>query len=313
MKNLAPVGVSTYSRLKHLKQTIEALQKNTLAKETELYIFSDAPQKGDEEIVAKVREYIHTIDGFKVVHIVERETNGRVANNRGGIQQMLDQYGKMIFLEDDNVTSIYFLKFMNEALNYYQNNKSILTISGYMLDIKEIQALEDDVFLQKIFSAWGFATWKDRQIIEIGNQTDFICQLKGRNDFIDYIFKINSPMLKALLNIQRKPEIINPLDYKISAYQILNDKYTLYPKYSFVKNIGADGSGVHAKISNVWDVIIDNKLLNKIKFVNNVKYNDNFASLIGHKAMSIHKGYKFKIKKILNYVLVRLSLLWCNK
>jgi hypothetical protein len=48
MRNLAPIGVSTYSRINHLKQSIEALQKNTLAKESELYIFSDAPKPGDD-------------------------------------------------------------------------------------------------------------------------------------------------------------------------------------------------------------------------------------------------------------------------
>jgi hypothetical protein len=90
MNTLAPVAVCTYSRINHLRQTIEALQNNILAKETELYIFSDAPQKGDEAMVATVREYIHTVDGFKKVHIVERKTNGMIANLFGAIQQLLD-------------------------------------------------------------------------------------------------------------------------------------------------------------------------------------------------------------------------------
>jgi hypothetical protein len=39
--SLAPIGLSTYSRLLHLKQTIEALKANTLAKESDLYIFKE--------------------------------------------------------------------------------------------------------------------------------------------------------------------------------------------------------------------------------------------------------------------------------
>ena len=60
-QRLAPIGVITYSRLQHLMQTIEALQRNTLAEKSELYIFSDGPKPGDEDKIRKVRDYIYTI------------------------------------------------------------------------------------------------------------------------------------------------------------------------------------------------------------------------------------------------------------
>ena len=68
LNNLAPIGVFTYSRINHLRQTIEALKNNTLARESELYIFSDAAKPGDEDKILAVREYIHTINGFKSVN-----------------------------------------------------------------------------------------------------------------------------------------------------------------------------------------------------------------------------------------------------
>ena len=77
---LAPIGLSTYSRPAHLKQTVEALQRNILASQSELYVFSDAPKAGDEEAVVKVRSFIKNIDGFKKTTIIERETNDRVFN-----------------------------------------------------------------------------------------------------------------------------------------------------------------------------------------------------------------------------------------
>ena len=66
--DLAPIGVSTYIRLPHLQRTISALQKNALAEQSELFVFSDAPIPGDEEQVAAVRSYLQTVDGFKEVH-----------------------------------------------------------------------------------------------------------------------------------------------------------------------------------------------------------------------------------------------------
>ena len=39
--NLAPIVLFVYNRPWHTKQTVEALQKNELAKDSELFIYSD--------------------------------------------------------------------------------------------------------------------------------------------------------------------------------------------------------------------------------------------------------------------------------
>ena len=55
-----------YNRLNFTKRTLEALQKNELANKSELFIYSDAAKnENDLEKVAKVREYIKNIGGFK--------------------------------------------------------------------------------------------------------------------------------------------------------------------------------------------------------------------------------------------------------
>ena len=41
---LAPIALFTYNRLAHTRRTIEALQKNEFAAQTELYVFSDGPK-----------------------------------------------------------------------------------------------------------------------------------------------------------------------------------------------------------------------------------------------------------------------------
>ena len=77
MDNLSPIVLFVYNRPWHTQQTVEALQKNELAKESELFIYSDAPKdEVAEEKVKEVREYIKSIDGFKKVTIIEREKTG---------------------------------------------------------------------------------------------------------------------------------------------------------------------------------------------------------------------------------------------
>ena len=76
MNNLAPITLFSYNRPWHTKQTIEALQKNQLAQDSELFIYSDAPKTPkDTDSVKEVREYIKTVGGFKRVTLIEREKN----------------------------------------------------------------------------------------------------------------------------------------------------------------------------------------------------------------------------------------------
>ena len=118
LDDLAPIVLFVYNRPDHTRQTVEALQKNELAIDSELFIYSDATKNENaEQKVNEVREYIKNINGFKKVTIVEREKNWGLANSIiDGVTKIVNEYGKIIVLEDDLVTSPYFLKFMNWAL-----------------------------------------------------------------------------------------------------------------------------------------------------------------------------------------------------
>ena len=63
--NLAPITLFVYNRLWHTQQTIEALQKNELASESELFIYADGVknEKLDDQVL-EVRSYIKEVDGF---------------------------------------------------------------------------------------------------------------------------------------------------------------------------------------------------------------------------------------------------------
>jgi len=293
---LAPIGITTYSRINHLKQTIEALQRNTLAQESQLYIFSDAPQKGDEEIVAKIREYIDTVDGFKKVHVVKRETNGRVANSRGGYQWLLEKYGRAIFLEDDIVTAPGFLQYMNDALEFYETDDKVLTISGYCPTFKLPQGYNDDVFILQRHSSWGSATWEHK--LNLFNL-----------DLVDHGFENFLKDEKSIRKFQRNggdmlsmcisdfEGELDGLDVKLMYYEYKYDKFSLYPRKSLVQNIGHDGTGVHCGRTNrfyhkeLWSKTDNFKFIKDIKVDNRIqKANHNFRS-------SSFKGIVVKIIK----------------
>ncbi len=132
MNDYAPIVLFVYARPEHTKKTLAALKENKLADRSELFIFSDGPKGSEDEIqVKKVREIIREQDGFKRITIMEKKYNIGLADNIiEGVTHVVRKYGKVIVLEDDIVTSPYFLLFMNDSLEMYQGNPKVMSISG---------------------------------------------------------------------------------------------------------------------------------------------------------------------------------------
>ena len=91
-----------------------------------LYIYSDGARSDEQkESVDEVRRYIHSINGFKEIHIIERKENWGLARNIiDGVTTRVKEYGRVIVLEDDLITAPYFLQFMNDALETYKDATS---------------------------------------------------------------------------------------------------------------------------------------------------------------------------------------------
>ena len=141
MNQLAPVAYFVYNRPEHTKISLNALKNNELAKHTRIIIYSDAPKnyQEDKSKVSEVRNIIEQIEGFKEKKIIIRDKNfGLYRNFVEGITEVCDQYGKVIVVEDDNKTSKFFLNFINDGLNMYENEKSICTINGWFFQVKII-------------------------------------------------------------------------------------------------------------------------------------------------------------------------------
>lgn len=256
--DIAPIGLSTYARPQHLQQTIEALQNNPLAPQSELYAFSDGPKPGDEERVAAVRSYLHTITGFKKVHIIERESNGRVANSRSGVQALLERFGKVIFLAEDIVTVPGFLTFMNEALNKYEGNDKVFSVSGYTPPIRIPENYNHDIFFLRRFSAWGFGIWKNRfDRLDYMTPDEYEQFATNKNKVKDFVMAGGMDLMVMLKDDAYGH--IDAGDVKLMYAQYLSDQYTVYPTRSLVQNIGHDGTGTHCPKSNRFNVALCDK------------------------------------------------------
>lgn len=156
----APVALFVYNRPDFTRQTVEALLANTVANQTSLHVFSDASRDEAASLaVAEVRSYIRSITGFKSITIVERETNFGLARSiMDGVTSMCEEYGRVIVMEDDLVTSPIFLSYMNDALTLYEHEDRVMQVSGHMAHVPEFSQRNEALFVPFITS-WGWGTW----------------------------------------------------------------------------------------------------------------------------------------------------------
>lgn len=268
MKNLAPIALFVYNRIDHVEKTLKYLSNNFLARESDLYIFSDAAKtSSDINSVNQVRNFCSNIKNFNSVSIINRDKNYGLAKSIvSGISEVLEKNDKIIVLEDDLVTDKFFLKYMNEALEKYQKYNEVISIHGYVYPFKN---KNNKTFFLKGADCWGWATWKRgwnyytedanflySKIIKNNNQKEF-----NFNDSYDYL-----KMLKKNLIYKNNSWAIN---WYASAY--INGKLTLYPPYSLVHNIGNDGTGTNSSKSNIYD----NNLKNLPVNLDNISVNEN--------------------------------------
>jgi hypothetical protein len=243
---LAPIILFVYNRPEHTRKTVDALRLNTLASDSYLFIFSDGNKnEKDKNTVNGVRNYISKISGFKEIKITLRDKNLGLADSViSGVTEVIEKYGKAIILEDDIVTSPYFLKFMNEALNFYRDNKRIYSISGYSFPIKIPKNYEYQIFIALRPTSWGWATWKDRWEKAIWDPKQFL-DMKDRkqlNHFVDKYGKDIAPML-----LKASTGNIDSWAVKWIITHIKYGGHSILPTKSLVKNIGADATGTNFK------------------------------------------------------------------
>ena len=233
----APIALFTYSRADHTKQAIDSLLNNVEAKNSDLYIFSDGPKNESKvNAVKENREYIHTIQGFKSIHIIEREKNWGLANSlNAGITDVINKYGRVIVVEDDLILSPFFLKFMNEALEKYKDDDRVGAISTFIYPIEEQLP---ETFFMRYFHCWGWATWK-RGWDLLNTDTKYLLR---RMRFKKNDFDIGG----AYGNLYcTKIGLADSWWVRLYASFYLKEKLTLYPGSSLVSNRGIDGSGTH--------------------------------------------------------------------
>ena len=240
----APIVVFAFNRLESLKACIYSLLCNSEACESDLIVFVDGSREGKDEEKKKVedvRTFVKKIAGFKsLTYRFSNINKGLAASIIDGVTKIINEKGKVIVVEDDLIVSNNFLSFMNQGLLKYENVDQVFSVCGYTNRVRIPQDYGFDAYFCPRSSSWGWATWKDRW-----ESCDW--ELNYWNEVVKHAKAFNRwggsdcfSMLKGWKTGQNQSWAI-----RFCYNQFMQNKVSLFPVISHVKNNGFDGDGAN--------------------------------------------------------------------
>jgi len=293
MQNLAPIALFVYNRPEHTRRTINYLQKNLMADESRLFIFSDAAKTDEDKAkVEQVRQLISEVTGFKSVKVISRKENLGLADSIiAGVTQLVAEYGKVIVFEDDLLSSVYTLQYFNEALTRYADEEKVMHIGAYMYNLADKKLPQ--IFFYRAATSWGWATWA-RAWKDFEPDVDVLINQFDKK-------KINQFSIDGTMNFWKQIESFkagknNSWAIRWYASIFLKGGLTLNPSTSLIQNIGHDGSGVHSNAEKMYQVQIAKKAVKE--FPTEIKENTQAYQAIknflkNRKGSLLQRGLRF--------------------
>lgn len=238
----APILLFVYNRPEHVRRNIQALLKNELAAESELFIYSDAAKdETSQAAVKEVRAFIRSIQGFKKITITERAENWGLARSIiDGVTTQINRYGRVIVLEDDLVVAPHFLQFMNDALETYRDEDRVGHIQA--CDFTHDPSLPD-TFLIKWTGSWGWGTWDRAWKHFNADGKALLTELESRK--LTYTFDFNGKYGYTRMLRRQIEGKNNSWAIRWNASLFLKGILSLNVGKSLVQNEGFDGSGTN--------------------------------------------------------------------
>jgi hypothetical protein len=304
LMSYAPIVVFVYNRAEVTLKTLESIARNREAAESEMIIFADGPKdtatSAQQQAIAEVRKAIRSKEWCKTITIVESPVNKGLANSViDGSTQVINQYGRMIAVEDDVIVSPFFLQYMNEGLEKYQNEQRVITLGSWNYYYDNPPA---DTYFIRLPDTIAWASWK-RAWDNFETDTQKIYQqLKDRN-LLDK-FNLDGRFPYENMIRQQLEGKVNSWAIRLTANALLNDQLSLYPAVSLSKHIGFGVDSTHVKTPDYnADLEVSSRpiVLNDIPLIDDEKAIDAFIDfelvrrplITSRKKRIVHRVKKF--------------------
>lgn len=254
MKNeKTPVAVFAFNRAEQLQFVLKRLSLADEVLDRDIIVYLDGDRS--EKDVPKTSAVLRVVEQFKRnelpnIEIRKREKNyGCKKNISGAITDILAKYERIIVVEDDVLVSKYFLRYMDEALEFYKDDMRIWGINGHQCPYMRIpKSYAHDVYLSPRNLCTGWGTWRNRW------------------EGVDFAVKDWPEFVGVKENYERVMEAGWDIKYMLDLYcagrltswalpctyhMIKNGLFMIEPKYAQTKNIGFGVESIHCESSNM--------------------------------------------------------------
>ncbi len=280
--------IPMWNRTKCVKQLLENLLICDFPKNVDIPLIFSVDYNPPKSIIKLIENYIW-IYGEKI--IIYHTSKKGLRENILFCGNLTREYESIIILEDDLIVAPSFYNYAQQAIEFYKNEDQIAGISLYSYRNTELgyyrfEPLHDynDVFFMKWPSSWG-QVWNKSQWVK----------------FYDW-YENNKSSSFENINIHSVVRSWPNSSWKkyFCSYMADNDKYFVFPKYSFTSNPGSKGINHTGDLFKPFQVPLSIFTKNKFSFVkfcdSKVKYDQYFEFEIGNLDLIISNINSSKIE-----------------
>ena len=247
-----PIALFVYNRPDYTESAIRSITACNRFEECTLCIFCDGPRSPSQAAsVAAARQVARRWSAQVHATVIERPQNlGPDRSIVQGVTDLLDQYGQVIVIEDDQQFSPDFLDYMLQGLARYREEPCVYQIAGFMSQVEHPSV--PDAFFLPYTKPWGWATWARAW-------SAFDWGMPGFSDMygdwpVRWRFDLDGHCRYAAGTQQGLRKGVNfGLEHRSLAWDFVwywcvfrRNGLALFPRRSLVWVGGFDGSGVHS-------------------------------------------------------------------
>lgn len=238
----SPVLIFAYNRPASLRQLIDSLRKCRNLDDRKIYVYVDGPKKEEER--AAVSEVISVARELTPDVRISESNRGLADSIIKGVREILTNHDRVIVLEDDLVLHRDFLNYMDHYLERCKEDKRILSICGYSLQVKRPAGYDFEVYLSGRASSWGWGTWADRWEKVDWEVNDF--QELERSRSLRRSFNEGGSDMFGMLRDYIKGKNAS-WAIRFCYHQWKNGMYSVHPMRSLVLNEGFSTAATHCR------------------------------------------------------------------
>lgn len=238
MNCVIPIILFAYARPDHLYRTLDCLRANNVPL---IYAFSDGPRTPDKaHAVAQVRDMLRAIDWCEVV-LCERETNlGLGRSILTGVTEVLGKHEAAIIFEDDLICVPGTYKYFCSALEQYQDDDRVMSISGWTHPLVTPSDVTDLPYFDGRAECWTWGTWAR---MWHGMEIDAKTLMEQCKDQEIDIYRYGADLV-SMANLEL---LQNIWAVRFLYLHILRRGLCLRPPWSMVENIGVGSEATNRK------------------------------------------------------------------